>query len=122
MAGLLDFISLRDMFDGGGAGRSGQKFEGGGLSDLLNGLGIRPMGFKDRLEQARPMARPAGLGQPGPMAPAAPQMAPPPNPYAAGAITQSTLPPPGQMPNEELVRLILQALQSAPSATGYGPR
>lgn len=121
MPGLLDFISLRDMFDGGGAGKAGTRFEGGGLSELLNGLGIRPLGYQDTLSQMRPMARPmAPMARP--MAPAAPAMAPPPNPYAAGAVTQTTLPPPGQMPNEELVRLILQALQSAPPATGYGPR
>lgn len=121
MAGLLDFISLRDMFDGGGAGKAGTRFEGGGLSELLNGLGIRPMGYQDTLSQMRSMPRPmAPMAQPKP--PAAPAMAPQPNPYAAGAITQSTLPPIGQMPNEELVRLILQALRAAPASTGYGPR
>ena len=121
MPGLLDFISLRDMIDGGGAGRAGQTFEGGALSPLLNSLGVRPMGFMDRQAEARPMARPP-MGVPtmstsGP----APQLPMPAMPQP-GQITQSTLPPMGQMPNDELIRMLLQALQSAPSATGYGPR
>lgn len=76
MAGLLDFISLRDMFDGGGAGRAGKTFEGGPLSGLLNTLGIRPMGYRDRLEDARPIAppaaRPTAPTTPAGIAPAAP--------------------------------------------------
>lgn len=37
-----DYTSLRDMFDGGGAGQSGQKFEGGLLSGLMNTLPTLP--------------------------------------------------------------------------------
>lgn len=33
------FTSFRDMIDGGGAGRSGDRFEDGPLSGLLNALG-----------------------------------------------------------------------------------
>lgn len=69
MPGLLDFVSLRDMIDGGGAGRAGDAFEGGPLSGFLNELGIRPLGYRDR---TRPMARPA----PRQGAPAAPAAAP----------------------------------------------
>lgn len=120
MPGLLDFISLKDMIDGGGAGRAGQTFEGGGLSPILNSLGIRPMGFMERQAAARPMARPMGsptMSSSGPAAqPPMPAMPP------MGQITQTALPPPGQMSNEDLIRMLLQALQSAPSATGYGPR
>ena len=50
--------ALRDMLDGGGRGRAGQRFEGGLLADLANALGIRPMGYQERLSAARPMARP----------------------------------------------------------------
>ena len=50
--------ALRDMLDGGGRGRAGQRFEGGLLADLANALGIRPMGYEERLAAARPMARP----------------------------------------------------------------
>ncbi len=53
-----DYTSLRDMFDGGGAGQSGQKFEGGLFSGLMNTLGVRPVGFEDRLAEAKPQARP----------------------------------------------------------------
>lgn len=125
------FLGLLDMLDGGGAGRSGQTFEGGPLSGLLNALGIRPMGYMERLGQQQPTMRPAGLGTPPAPRPA---LLPPPNPYAPqNAITSSTLP----MSDEELMRLIMQALQKAPtannrmpmdgkyglpSAIGYGPR
>ena len=67
------FLGLMDMIDGGGMGRSGQTFEGGPFSGLMNALGIRPAGYMDRLEEARPMprpvtARPALAGPANPMA------------------------------------------------------
>lgn len=66
------FLNFRDMFDGGGAGKSGQTFQGGPFSGLLNALGVRPMGFNDR--QAEAQSRPTGLlGNP----PAAPVTAQP---------------------------------------------
>jgi len=50
--GPLAFIGSgagpRDFFDGGGLGRSGDRFVGGGMSMLANALGIRPMGYNDR--------------------------------------------------------------------------
>lgn len=53
--------ALRDMFDGGGAGRSGDTFQGGGsISALANALGIRPMGYRERM--AARQAAPAGGG------------------------------------------------------------
>jgi hypothetical protein len=104
------FLGLLDMLDGGGPGKSGDRFEGGPLSGFMNALGVRPMGYLDRMEQLpRPMPRPMGLGQPRPT----PPMAPPPQPNIYG---------PGAMSNEELIRMILQALQAPPSGTGYGPR
>lgn len=60
------YRGLLDMLDGGGAGRSGQTFEGGLFSGLLNALGIRPMGYAARLEDARPQPRPQGLVPPPP--------------------------------------------------------
>ena len=69
------FIGLLDLIDGGGAGRSGNQFEGGLLSDILNALGVRPRGFRERQEemgQTRPMMRPAMLAptyQPAMIAP-----------------------------------------------------
>lgn len=38
---------LADMFDGGGRGASGDTFQGGILSGLLNAIGIRPIGFSN---------------------------------------------------------------------------
>lgn len=70
------YLGLLDMLDGGGPGRAGSTFEGGPLSGLLNLLGIRPMGYADRMAQAptaSPMA-PAPMG--GGMAPPAPRRAP----------------------------------------------
>lgn len=64
------YRGLLDMLDGGGMGQSGQKFEGGLFSGLLNALGIRPIGYAARLEDARPQPRPQGLVPP-------PQPAPP---------------------------------------------
>lgn len=74
------FTGLLDMIDGGGAGRSGNQFEGGLLSDILNALGVRPRGFEDRQERmasVTPMARPA------PMQPAPAPITPAPVPLSA---------------------------------------
>jgi hypothetical protein len=52
------YQGLLDLINGGGAGQAGQTFEGGALSGLLNSLGIRPMGYRDRLAEARPAPNP----------------------------------------------------------------
>ena len=93
---MAQYLGLIDMLDGGGAGRSGQTFEGGPLSNFLNSLGIRPMGYQDRLSAARPMPRPM------PMVSGAPTPAQPP----AGTKT------PDQMTDEELVAMIRAALDN----------
>ena len=69
---MADYTGLLDMFNGGGAGASGQRFEGGFLSGLLNDLGIKPMGYRDRMEamqNTRPQLRPqvSMQSQPQPM-------------------------------------------------------
>lgn len=48
------FKNLRDMFDGGGKGQSGDQFQGGVFSDFLNRAGVRPIGYAER--QAAPTA------------------------------------------------------------------
>jgi hypothetical protein len=116
-AGPGGYTSLADMFNGGGAGRAGQQFEGDLFSGLLNALGIRPAGYMDRLAEARPMARPAGLGAAPRPAPPQPMM-PPIDPYAAGAVTTSALPPPGSMANEDLMRLLRAAVAQTNSYGG----
>ena len=55
------FKNMADMFDGGGAGRAGQRFEGGAMSDFLNDIGVKPYGYYDRMKAVRPQMRPAGL-------------------------------------------------------------
>ena len=113
------FLGLLDMLDGGGAGRSGQTFEGGPLSGFLNSLGVRPMGYMDRLSEARPMQRP--------MQPATPSAAP----DVAGMTTEELVKMieealgRGQMPDYRPGAITQEALLpygSAPSAIGYGPR
>lgn len=54
------FTSLRDMFDGGGAGRSGGSFEGGPLSSILNRTGVTPRGSSagPTVSPTRPAPRP----------------------------------------------------------------
>lgn len=59
-----------DRIDGGGPGRSGPRFEGGGLlSDIGNAL-MRPYGYRARqaaMQAVRPNARPPGLLTTAPM-------------------------------------------------------
>ena len=40
------YTSVRDMFDGGGAGRPGDTFVGGALSGTANALGVTPLGSR----------------------------------------------------------------------------
>jgi len=112
---MAEYLGLIDMLNGGGAGRAGQTFEGGPLSGLLNSLGVRPMGYQDRLAAARPMPRPMAM-------PSAPQPAAtaisgqPAEIYGPGAVDVMTL------SDAQLVEMIRNALAAPPSATGYGPR
>jgi hypothetical protein len=46
--GMGGYTGLRDMFDGGGPGRSGSTFSGGGrVSGIANAAGISPRGSRD---------------------------------------------------------------------------
>lgn len=76
--GAGGFKDMRDMIDGGGAGMSGPKFEGGAVSDIANRLGIKPLaGQQQPMGQPAPQAmpQPAPMSQP-PMMPQRPQMRP----------------------------------------------
>lgn len=65
------FTGLMDMLDGGGAGASGDKFEGGGLLSILGNLFAKPLEAQDNVERIaartsardmlRPKLRPEGL-------------------------------------------------------------
>lgn len=91
--GLGDFINAQDMFDGGGAGMAGAEFEGGAISPLLNQLGIKPAGYRDRMQPQRPQMRPP-MGQPmGVPAPAPVQTTP-----LAPQMPQVNAAPPGAVP------------------------
>jgi len=45
------FTGLMDMLDGGGAGASGDKFEGGGLLSILGNLFAKPLEAQDNVER-----------------------------------------------------------------------
>lgn len=45
------FTGLLDMIDGGGAGQSGDKFEGGGLLSILGNLFAKPLEAQQRVEE-----------------------------------------------------------------------
>ena len=46
-----EFLDFMDRFDGGGMGKSGDKFEGGGLLSLLGNIFAKPYGSKDRAKE-----------------------------------------------------------------------
>jgi len=86
------YVDFLDRFDGGGAGRTGDSFQGGGLLSALANIFATPYGSED---QARRAQRRQALGlldtAAAPArapAPFAPRTAPP-----AGDITTSVLPP-----------------------------
>lgn len=121
MAGYTSFF---DMLNGGGAGTVGDEFEGGAFSDLLNAMGMRPMGYADREQGAATPAVVAssmgGGGGGGSPAPAAP---PPSGLLPFGVmpgteVATSRLP----LPDADLIAMLEQFLKQAPTATGYGPR
>ena len=72
------YLNLRDMFDGGGMGRSGDKFEGGGLLSMLgNALGIAPLGSRQREEQLAALSQGAAgmaVNPPAPVQRTAPEL------------------------------------------------
>ena len=47
---MAGYTGLKDMFDGGGAGQSGAKFEGGGILSAIGNSVARPAGSRDRGE------------------------------------------------------------------------
>ena len=56
------FTGLMDMFDGGGAGASGDKFEGGGLLSMLGNLFMKPMQAQQNVERIGDKVRAEKLG------------------------------------------------------------
>ena len=76
MADQAKFLSFMDMIDGGGAGRRGDKFEGGGIFSALANMIAKPYGSEDPERAARRDAayRAAGLLDTQPEAAPAPQV------------------------------------------------
>lgn len=56
------FTGLMDMLDGGGAGQSGDKFEGGGLLSMLGNLFMKPMQAQENVERIADKVRAEKLG------------------------------------------------------------
>jgi len=100
------FLNFLDMIDGGGAGASGNEFQGGGLlSDIANSL-FQPAGYRERMrgmQETRPMARPANMMPPPPVA----------SP-ASNPITP-------MMRNEDLAMSMPVAPASSPMGSGMTP-
>ena len=104
-----EYVDFLDRFDGGGAGQTGNSFQGGGLLSALANIFATPYGSED---QARRAQRRQALGlldtaaapaqakvKPG--APFAPRTAPP-----AGDITMSALPPAYKAPPYDPTRML----------------
>jgi hypothetical protein len=78
------YQGFNDMIDGGGAGQSGQSFEGGGLLSMIANMIAKPRGSQQGQPEPMggllsPQARPAMpmQAQPQPMQPQYPNTAPP---------------------------------------------
>ncbi len=54
--GGMGFLDFADMFDGGGAGRSGDEFEGGGILSMLANALFDPLGQGAPSASKRPLA------------------------------------------------------------------
>ena len=132
--GPLAFIGSgagpRDFFDGGGLGRSGDRFVGGPMSMLANALGIRPMGYQQRAIDAAVADASRSVGS-MPQAPATPAPAAtseqPLSSYLTRYDNTNTTMPLTAMsqaaPSEltsELSDVPLQPVLGAPTVTGSG--
>jgi len=83
------YVDFLDRFDGGGAGQTGNSFQGGGLLSALGNIFANPYGSED---QARRAQRRQALGLLDTAA-APPQARPAPFAPPRGNITTSGLPP-----------------------------
>ena len=127
--GPLAFIGSgagpRDFFDGGGLGRSGDRFVGGPYSMLANALGIRPMGYQQRAIDAAVASASRSVGS-MPQAPATPAPAAAEEPLrgTAGTFTaayEMPLTAMSQAPSELTSPMSNVPLQPAgPAVTGSG--
>lgn len=116
----------RDAFNGGGWGRSGDTFKGGpyggAIGAGLNAIGVRPMGYADRLADSEQAMRDAMAGVANYRAPRFEQTIQPP------AVTGVTTPPVtvSNLGDIQSLRAELMRMGIIPrdmtSNIGYGPR
>ena len=141
--GTANYSLSRDMRDGGGMGYEGNSFRGSGYSVLANMLGIKPLGYEDRMAEAQALAggTQAGAARPGQIAggtSVSSSLRPMPRPQTAGGTSiaprnmagtefasapyqfDPVVTPPvsgpmpiDAMPMEELLRIINQGLDTS---------
>ena len=119
------FLDFMDRFDGGGAGQSGDRFEGGGLLSMLGNLLASPYGSEDEARRAERMKFFSGMS-PAPAAPVArPAMMsrPTPRPMATepNYADRFALPPMPVEPNYA-DRFALPPMPAAPVTPNYAVR
>jgi len=97
----MNYLGLADLFNGGGAGQAGDKFEGGGLLSAIANMVAKPYGYYDRRQQeqqAMAAGAPIGGGQPpqvNPQPAQQPGMTPG---MSMGPFNQGMMPPQQEMP------------------------
>jgi hypothetical protein len=119
-----EYGSFRDMVDGGGPKATGPDFEGGPFSDILNRLGVEPLGSQGKPMQQMAPAQP----QPAQAATQSPQVAA--RGYTPPRVTTTALGPslPSDPPMPQLPSVMpgnrsrpepvpSPMIQGAPSAT-----
>jgi hypothetical protein len=112
---------LRDSFDGGGYGASGDKFKGNLRSYGLNLLGIKPVAFDQRFlgtdandygtkgtEGTRPRPRPVGLAEGGQVDPQAMGAS---MPEGIAALADQMAPPPEAGNEKDLISQAVSAIK-----------
>ena len=118
---------IQDMFNGGGYGASGDTFQGGGYSGLLNMFGIKPLGSHDRgtMQSYADALQAASQPQMQPPTPYAPPMQPPPYMQPPTA-TSALVPPVSTYPlndfEDMLRRMQAQGIQGYQTQPYVGPR
>ena len=128
---MASYTSIKDMFDGGGAGKSGAKFEGGGVLSAIGNAVARPYGSRERGEPdmrtgvlgfARDAVNGGGWGASGETFQGGPFGG-----MIGAGLNAIGVRPMGyaergqQLMNDAMARVAAQAAQSRPTATSYAP-
>ena len=128
---MASYTSIKDMFDGGGAGKSGAKFEGGGVLSAIGNAVARPYGSRERGEPdmrtgvlgfARDAVNGGGWGASGETFQGGPFGG-----MIGAGLNAIGVRPMGyaergqQLMQDAMARVAAQAAQSRPAATSYAP-